>query len=75
MPCLGWAGFAAASPASWNNVSYADKVICNANPALHLQDADRVASLLFTLRLMTGKGVMPTVAPNMDALLKLNARC
>lgn len=38
-------------------------------------DADRVASLLFTLRLMTGKGVMPTVAPNMDALLKLNARC
>ncbi|PNH08048.1 hypothetical protein TSOC_005427 [Tetrabaena socialis] len=32
-------------------------------------DADRVASLIFTLRLLQGKATMPTVAPNMDALL------
>ncbi|EFJ49612.1 hypothetical protein VOLCADRAFT_89508 [Volvox carteri f. nagariensis] len=33
-------------------------------------DADRVASLIFVLRLLEGKGSMPTVAPNMDALLR-----
>ncbi|KAG2500574.1 hypothetical protein HYH03_001344 [Edaphochlamys debaryana] len=38
-------------------------------------DADRVASLIFTLRLLEGKGIMPTVAPNMDALLKLQTKC
>ncbi|GIL75281.1 hypothetical protein Vretimale_7976 [Volvox reticuliferus] len=33
-------------------------------------DADQVVSLIFILRLLEGKGVMPTVAPNMDALLR-----
>jgi hypothetical protein len=33
------------------------------------QDADRVAALMFVLRLLTGGGVMPTVAPNLSALL------
>ncbi|KXZ49251.1 hypothetical protein GPECTOR_22g843 [Gonium pectorale] len=33
-------------------------------------DADRVASLIFTLRLLQGKATMPTVAPNMDAFLR-----
>ncbi|GFR47527.1 hypothetical protein Agub_g9245 [Astrephomene gubernaculifera] len=36
-------------------------------------DADRVASLLFVLRLLQGRGTMPTVAPNMQALLKLDS--
>ncbi|KAG2443812.1 hypothetical protein HXX76_002155 [Chlamydomonas incerta] len=44
-------------------------------PAGGKMTADSVASLIFTLRLLEGKGTMPTVAPNMDALLKLGDKC
>ncbi|GIL51160.1 hypothetical protein Vafri_7229 [Volvox africanus] len=33
-------------------------------------NADQVVSLIFILRLLEGKGAMPTVAPNMDAVLR-----
>ncbi|GLC36856.1 hypothetical protein PLESTB_000185600 [Pleodorina starrii] len=39
-------------------------------PTGRQMDAHQVASLIFTLRLLQGKGSMPTVAPNMDALLR-----